>query len=185
MDNSSFLAASLEGGLMPISKCVPEDDGYHVKGDLLVAPECALHLTLELLQKLVTELSEYQLFSVTPITRYITGPCCNADDHVTNSGNPDFLNKILSDLTKLKFSLRKKLAPATVLDGIELICGSGCSKDRMEQILRSGWAEPVHPKPHIYSKMGLNLIEKVAAASIPTGSQKRKRSESSEERHSS
>jgi hypothetical protein len=183
LDNSSSLAASEEGGLMPISKCVQEDNGYHVKGDLVVAPECALHHTLELLKKLVTELSEYQLFFVTTITRYIIGPCCNADDHVINSGNPDFLSKILSDLTKLKFSLRKKLAPATVLYGIELICGTGCNKDRMEQTLRSGWADPVHPKPHIYSKMALNLIEKVATASFPTGSQKRKRRDSSEEGH--
>jgi hypothetical protein len=104
---------------------------------------------------------------------------------ITNSGNPDFLSKILSDLTKLKFALRKQLAPATVLDGIELICSTGCSKDRMEQTLRSDWADPVHPKPHIYSKMALNLIEKVAAASSPAGSQKRKRSDSSEEGPSS
>jgi hypothetical protein len=137
LDNSSFLAASEEGGLTPISKCIPEDDGYHVKGDLVVAPECALHHTMELLKKLVAEFSEYQLFFVTPITRYILGLCCDADDHVTNSGNPDFLSKILSDLTKLKFALRKQLSPATVLDGIELICGAGCSKDRMEQTLRS------------------------------------------------
>jgi hypothetical protein len=181
LDNSSFLAASEEGGLTPISKCIPEDDGYHVKGDLVVAPECALHHTVELLKKLVAEFSEYQLFFVTPITRYILGPCCDADDHVTNSGNPDFLSKILSDLTKLKFALRKQLSPATVLDGIELICGAGCSKDRIEQTLRSGWADPVHPKPHIYSKMALNLIEKVAAASTAAISQKRKRSNSSEE----
>ncbi len=151
----------------------------------MVAPECALHHTMELLKKLVSELSAYQLFFVTPITRYILGPCCNADDHVTNSGNPDFFSKILSDLTKLKFALRKQLAPATVLDGIELICGTGCSKDRMEQTLRSGWADPVHPKPHIYSKMALNLIEKVAGASSPAGSQKMKRSDSSEEGPSS
>jgi len=181
LDNSSFLAASEEGGLVPISKCVPEDDGYHVKGDLVVAPECALHHTVELLKKLVAELSEFQLFIVTPITRYILGPCCTAEDHVTNSGNPEFLTKILSDLTKLKFALRKQLSPAIVLDGIELICGSGCSKERIEQTLRSGWADPVHPKPHIYSKMALNLIEKVASAGNPTGSQKRKRSESSED----
>jgi hypothetical protein len=32
LDNSSFLAASEEVGLAPISKCVQEDDGYHVKG---------------------------------------------------------------------------------------------------------------------------------------------------------
>jgi hypothetical protein len=38
LDNLSFLAASDEGGLAPISKCVPEEDGYHVKGALVVAP---------------------------------------------------------------------------------------------------------------------------------------------------
>ena len=82
---------------------------------------------------------------MSPITRYISGPCCSAEDNVTNSGDREFLSKIISGLTKLKFLLRKKLAPATVLDGIELICGTGCGKDRTEQILRSGWADPVHP----------------------------------------
>jgi hypothetical protein len=181
LDNSCFLAASEEGGLAPISKCVPEDDGYHVKGALVVAPECTLQLTLDLLKKLVSELSEYPIFIVSPITRYISGPCCNADDHVSNSGDPEFLSSILSGLTKLKFLLRKKLAPATVLDGIELICGTGCGKERTELTLQTGWADPVHPKQHIYSKMALNLIEKVAAASSTTSSQKRKRSESSED----
>jgi hypothetical protein len=32
-----------------------------------VAPECALHHTVELLKKLVAEFSEFQLFFVTPI----------------------------------------------------------------------------------------------------------------------
>jgi hypothetical protein len=130
-----------------------------------------------LLRKLVSELSEYPIFIVSPITRYISGPCCNAEDHVSNSGDPEFLSSILSGLTKLKFLLRKKLAPATVLDGIELICGAGCGKERTEQTLRTGWADPVHPKPHIYSKMALNLNEKVAAAGNTAPSQKRKRSE--------
>ncbi len=185
LDNSSFLAASDKGGLLPISKCVPEDDGYHVNGALVVAPECAMQVTLDLLRKLVSELSEYQFFIISPITRYISGSCCNAEDHVANSGDPEFLNTILSGLTKLKFLLRKKLAPATVLDGIELICGSGCGRERMEQMLRTGWADPVHPKPHIYSKMALNLIEKVAASGNKAQSQKRRRSESSESASSS
>ncbi len=88
-------------------------------------------------------------------------------------------------LTKLKFLLGKKLAPATVLDGIELICGSGCGRERSEHILPTGWADPVHPKPHIYSKMALNLIEKVAASNSTPSSQKRARSESSEDASSS
>jgi hypothetical protein len=185
LDNSSFLAASDEGGLLPISKCVPEDDGYHVNWALVVAPECAMQVTLDLLKKLVAELSEYQFFIISPITRYISGSCCNAEDHVANSGDPEFLSTILSGLTKLKFLLRKELAPATVLDGIELICGSGCGRERMEQTLRTGWADPVHPKPHIYSKMALNLIEKVAASGDKAQSQKRRRSESSESASSS
>jgi hypothetical protein len=177
LDNSSFLAASEEGGLLPISKCVPEDNGYHVKGALVVAPECALQHTLDLLKRVVSELSEYPIFIMSPITRYISGPCCSADDQVSNSRDPEILSSILSGLTKLKFLLRKKLAPATVLDEIELICRTGCGKERTEQILRSGWADPVHPNQHIYSKMPLNLIEKVAAANNPSSSQKRKRSE--------
>jgi hypothetical protein len=177
LDNSSFLAASEEGGLAPISKCVPEYDGYHVNGALVVAPD--------LLKRLVMELSEYQIFIVTPITRYISGPCCDAAGHVTNSGDPDFLSSILSGLTKLKFLLRKKLAPAIVIDGVELICGPGCGRERSEQILRTGWADPVHPKQHIYSKMALNLIERVAASNNTPTSQKRARSESSEDASSS
>ena len=39
LDNSSFLAATEEGGMVPISKCVEGDHGYHVKGALVVAPE--------------------------------------------------------------------------------------------------------------------------------------------------
>jgi hypothetical protein len=90
----------------------------------------------------------------------------------------------LADLTKLKFSLWKKLSPAIILDGIELVCGVRCGKERVEQTLRAGWAsDPVHPNAHIYAKMALNLLEKVSAASevgrMSSTERKRKRSESS------
>jgi hypothetical protein len=65
---------------------------------------------------------------------------------------------------EMEFQLKKKLTPATVLDGIELACGTGCSKEKIEQSLISGWAlDPVHPSSHVYAKMALNLIEAVAA----------------------
>jgi hypothetical protein len=67
-----------------------------------------------------------------------------------------------------------------VVDGIELICGPGCGKERMEEILRAGWVDLVHPNQHSYSKMTLNLVEKIATANSPPAGQKRKRSESSE-----
>ena len=72
----------------------------------------------------------------------------------------------MRDLTKQKFELRKSLAPAVVLDGIQLVCGDNSSLEKKVQTMRAGWAnDPVHPKGHIYAKMALNLIEKVAGAS--------------------
>jgi hypothetical protein len=50
----------------------------------------------------------------------------------------------------------------------------------VEQTLTAGWAsDPVHPASHVYAKMALNLIEKVALPPAKTDSRKRKRSEDS------
>jgi hypothetical protein len=180
LDNTSFLAATEEGGMIPISKCVTDDTDYHVNGALVVAPERAIQNSVEQLKRIVGEFGDFDLFIVSPLTRYVAKPCCIDITHVTNFGEPGFLQNILSDLTKLKFQLKKKLSPATVLDGIELACGSGCSKEKIEQSLISGWAlDPVHPSSHVYAKMALNLIEAVAAPKSNNDSKKRKRSEDS------
>ncbi len=180
LDNTSFLAATEEGGMVPISKCVTGDQGYHVNGALVVAPERALQVSVEQLKRIVDEFSEFDLFIVTPVTRYVSRPCCKNSAHVSNFGDPDFLANIISDLTKLKFQLRKKLQPATVIDGIELACGAGCGREKVEQILTAGWAsDPVHPASHMYAKKALNLIEKVASPPAKADSRKRKRSEDS------
>jgi hypothetical protein len=175
LDNSSFLAATEEGGLLPISKCVEEDDGYHVNGALVVAPERSIQFSIDQLRRIISEFSEYTLYIVTPVTWYISMPCCDIPEHVTNCQDPDFLSQILVDLTKLKFSLRKKLSPAIILDGIKLVCGVGCGKERVEQTLRAGWAsDPVHQNAHIYAKMALNEVGRTSSTE-----RKRKRSESS------
>jgi hypothetical protein len=102
------------------------------------------------------------VFIISLVTRYVASPCCTSLEHVTNFGDPDFLSTIIADLTRLKFQLRKKFHPAVVIDGIELACGTGCGREKVEQTLRAGWAlDPVHPTGHIYAKMALNLIEKV------------------------
>jgi hypothetical protein len=166
--------------MIPISKCVTGDQGYHVNGALVVAPERALQGSVEQLKRIVDEFSDFDLFIVTPVTRYVSRPCCKNSGHVSNFGDPDFLAGIISDLTKLKFQLRKKLQPATVLDGIELVCGAGCGREKVEQTLIAGWAsDPVHPASHVYAKMALNLIEKVALPSAKPDSRKRKRSNDS------
>jgi hypothetical protein len=59
--------------------------------------------------------------------------------------------------------------------------------EKKEQTMRAGWvSDPVHPNGHIYAKMALNLIEKVAVAASPktlsaAGGQKRSWSASNRE----
>ncbi len=122
---------------------------------------------------------------ITPWTRYASQPCCTDPGHVTNSQDPDFLPDLLRDLNKQKFQLRKSLAPATVLDGVQLVCGDYSSMEKKVQTMRAGWAsDPVHPNGHVYAKMALNLIEKVAGAKTPqtAAGRGRKRSWSSSNR---
>jgi hypothetical protein len=178
LDNSSFLAASEEGGMVPISKCVPEDDGYHVPGALVVAPERAMQYATSQLRRAIAECGDFPVFIITPWARYASQPCCIDTGHVSNFQDPDFLPDLLRDLNKQKFEFRKSLAPATVLDGIQLVCGENCSMEKKVQTMRAGWAsDPVHPNGHIYAKMALNLIEKIAVSSGPqaaaTGGRKR------------
>ncbi len=104
---------------------------------------------------------------------------------MSNFQDPDFLPDLLRDLNKQKFELRKSLAPAVVLDGIQLVCGDSSNMEKKVQTMRAGWAsDPVHTNGHIYANMALNLIEKVAGATGPqsTSAGGRKRSWSSSNR---
>jgi hypothetical protein len=165
LDNSSFLAANEEGGMVPISKCVPEDDGYHVAGAQVVAPERAMQHAITQLRRAIAECGDFPVFIITPWRRYASQPCCTDPGHVTTFQDPDFLPDLLRDLNKQKFQLRKTLAPATVLDSVQLVGGDNSSMEKKEQTMRASWAsDPVHPNGHVYAKMALNLIEKVAGA---------------------
>jgi hypothetical protein len=47
LDNSCFMGLNEDGSMNPISKCVEGDDGYHVKGALVVAPDRSLRQALD------------------------------------------------------------------------------------------------------------------------------------------
>ncbi len=180
LDNSSFLGLKDDGSMSAISRCVEEDDGFHVQGALVVAPEKAMKYPLDQLKRITAECGTHPVFVLTPWPRFVRRACCDDVGHVTNFNDPDFLLSILSDLTKLKFHLRKTMAPAVVIDSLELVCGSGYSQEKVAQTVNAGWAAyPVHPNKHIYAKAALNLMEKMAnsrpASSGSGSSQSRKR----------
>jgi hypothetical protein len=81
-----------------------------------------------------------------------------------------FLSTILGDLNKDKAALRKALPSATIIDGLELISGAGYNAEKAAAVISSGWAfDPVHPSKHVYAKMALNLLEKVAPHNMDSG----------------
>ncbi len=109
------------------------------------------------------ECGSHPVFVLTPWLHFVRQPCCDDVGHVTNFSDPDFLLSLLSDLTKLKFQIRKAVAPAVMVDSLELVCGSGYSQEKVAQTISVGWAaDPVHPNKHIYAKAALNLMEKMA-----------------------
>ncbi len=138
LDNMSFLGLNEDGSMNAISRCVEEDDGFHVKGALVVAPEKAMKYFLEQLKRITSECGSHPVFVLTPWPRFVRVPCCDDAGHVTNFSDPDFLVSLLSDLTKFKYQLRKAVTPAIVVDSLELICGNGYSHEKVAQTISAG-----------------------------------------------
>jgi hypothetical protein len=102
-------------------------------------------------------------FMISPWLRYARCPCCSELTHVTNFSDADFIPTPLSDLTKLRYHIRKMLHPVKIIDGFELICGSNYTKEKVEHAINTGWStDPVHPSKHVYAKTALHLLEKIA-----------------------
>ncbi len=90
---------------------------------------------------------------------------------MNNFNNADFLSSILGDLNKHKAALRRAVPTATIIDGLELISGPGYNTEKAAAVINSGRAfDPVHPSKHVYAKMALNLLEKIAPQSRNSGS---------------
>ena len=163
LDNTAFLCVGDDGSMKPISKCVEGDSGYHVLGELAVAPERSINPGLDQLGRIVDICTGHPVYIISPIPRYISMPCCDDTEHVTNFSQADFFSTLFRDLTRLRYLVKTKLPKAIIVDGLELVCGKGYTRERAEELSRQGWSsEPVHPTAHTYAKMALNLIEAIS-----------------------
>ncbi len=161
LDNTSFKVATAEGELTNISKCVVEDDRYHVNGALVVAPDIFVKHQAGLLKKLVTECGEHAVYILCPMPRYVTFRCCDDPNHCTNFSDPTYLASILTYLKKVKQILEKEIPEAMVIDTLELIMeNSPKDLQAKEDIIRSCWSsDPVHANLHTYFKLAGNFID--------------------------
>jgi hypothetical protein len=170
LDNSAYFGATDDGGMTPLSKCVPKDKGFHAVGALVVASERSISSTVTQLNRLISACGCRQVFILSVMPRFIIMPCCDHPGHMTNFLDENYLRTILRDLTSLRTSVKRMLVGGQLVDTMELICGDQYSLEKAEAAARAGWTtDPVHPSKHTVAKIGLHLIEKMGNYS-PVGS---------------
>jgi hypothetical protein len=162
LDNSAYLGATDDGGMAPLSQCVPNDKGFHAVGALVVASERSISSTVTQLNRLVMACGCRQVFILSVMPRFIIMPCCDHPGHMTNFSDENYLRTILRDLTSLRASVKRSLVGGQLVDVFELICGDQYTLEKAEAASRMGWTtDPVHPSRHTVAKIGLHLIEKM------------------------
>jgi hypothetical protein len=162
LDNSAYLGATDDGGMAPLSQCIPKDKGFHAVGALVVASERSISSTVTQLNRLISACGGRQVFILSVITRFIIVPCCDHPGHMTNFLDENYLKTILHDLSFLRASVKKMLVGGQLVDIMELICGDQYTMEKAETASRTGWTtDPVHPSRHTVAKIGLHLIEKM------------------------
>jgi hypothetical protein len=161
LDNTCFKVATADGELTNISKCVAEDDGYHINGELVVAPEFFIKGQAALLKELIANCGAHIIYILCPVPRFIPFRCCDDPTHCTNFGNPDYLTTILADLKKVRETIAREIPAARVVDTLELMMGGDKKDDRSkEEAVRVHWStDPVHANLHSYYKLASNLLD--------------------------
>ncbi len=162
LDNSAYFGATEDGGMAPLSQCMPKDKGYHAIGALVVASERSISSSVTQLNRLISACGDRQIFILSVMPRFIIMPCCDHPGHMTNFLDDNYLQTILRDLSVLQASVKRMLVGGQLVDVMELICGDQYTLEKAATAARTGWTtDPVHPSRHTVAKIGLHLIEKM------------------------
>ncbi len=184
-----FKVATAEGELTNISKCVAEDDGFHINGSLVVAPDFFIRNQIEMLKVLVSYCEGHIVLIMCPVPRYATFRCCDDPGHCTNFDDPSYLSTLISDLACVKASIVKGNPEAMVVDTLEALIGQGNkSLESKEEVVKSCWSQdPVHANLHAYFKLASNTIQMIEGRlkTPSTSGGKRQRTDSNEDQHGS
>jgi hypothetical protein len=141
LDNTCFKVATAEGKLTNITKCVAEDVGYYINGDLVVVPEIFIKGQTVLLKELIANCGNQAIYILCPVPRFVTFRCCDDPKQCTNFSDPDYLSTILADLKKIRDTVAKEIPTARVLDTLDIIMGPGKKDEEMrEEDIRTHWS---------------------------------------------
>ena len=91
-------------------------NGYHLPGDVTLAENGTFVRLIELLKPIFDSVNKRKKIIIPPLPRYIIAGCCSNIEHCTNRCNPDFVEKVTSDLSRVYGCLKKELRTAGIRD---------------------------------------------------------------------
>jgi hypothetical protein len=164
LSNSTFMGTDVDG--LPTASVQGEGGTYHIPGSLTVAP---VPVTKNILAncsqigKICSVVKQVTLIS--PIPRFVTGKCCDDNNHVENYDSDDFETEIINGLEQQKrllelwaseHHLNYKIIDATELvDPVEPILRNRVTRSGIP--LWSTW-DPVHLVEEAYEELAYAIL---------------------------
>jgi hypothetical protein len=99
LSNNAFCGTDADGNFCDPVKV---GDTWHIPGELNVRTKSYLKVVLSHLKVVTNSFPETKILTVLPIPRYVTGKCCDHDNHVSNFADPGFLADISDGLWKVE-----------------------------------------------------------------------------------
>lgn len=143
-------------------------------------PEC-FKRTLDLCVPLFSLSGNHYSILLSPLPRYITGSCCQDNEHCSNRDQPDFDVKMMQGLDDLKRICkdhlhRRDVSPSVVINTLQLMVDpKGGIKTTAEHLAaaKQAWGEdPVHPSNSLFLSAANNLLSGCISSMLKNNSNK-------------
>jgi hypothetical protein len=163
LSNNAFCGTDTDGNFCDPVKV---GDTWHIPGELNVRTKSYLKVVLSHFKVVTNSFPETKILTVLPIPRYVTGKCCDNENHVSNFADPGFLADISDGLEKAEELLTGWLQSLPVVGMIiDFRAGTDEPGADLPYLTTSGdsvWqaSDPVHPSASLYS----SLAEEIRAA---------------------
>jgi hypothetical protein len=155
LDSSCFTARGPDGSRTLAKKL--EDGKFHIPGDVVLCSRETQQEHFESLRLLLDLVEKKTCLIITPMPRYIIGGCCSNKTHVTNREEPNFKTRMLTSLEDLRVNLKDFL----YLSGKRFVKIVDPTYDMRSMADSEIWgdADPIHPKPEMYTKLADGVIK--------------------------
>jgi hypothetical protein len=162
-DNNVFFAAGDDG-----SRCLPVKIGgrYHIPGRLEYADKTVVRKLVNTSAPLLRAAGQSRKYILSPLLRYLTKPCCEDKQHLTNRAEKKrFIKSMAARMRDIKDEIkdlvfRKRIRAYKVLSP-NLLLLEGADEQEQAQSLTTLWDEdPVHLVEEKYELLVTALVER-------------------------